>query len=305
MRFQRRASAWRGGVEHLERRDLLALLMTANNISAVAQTPFSGAVAAVFDTTLADKASDFNTPPGSVQITWGDGSNPTSGQAVATFVPGLFEIDGDHTYTNGGQFSIGIKVVDHKSESADKKNGAANVTVSPMTQVANTLSGTAGQPLNNVTVASFFDPNTSDTKANFNALIAWGDGNITSGTVLGGKGVFTVTGSNTYVAPNTYTTTVTIVNVGNGQITSQSGQAKIAPAPPFYKMTGKSIVTPAGQPLTKVTVATFTDPHLNDTRADFTALIDWNDGHTGPGVVSGSNGNFVITGTYTYPVPGT
>ncbi len=47
-------------------------------------------------------------------------------------------------------------------------------------------------------------------------------------------------------------------------------------------------------------VATFTDSNTSDAASDFTASIDWGDGVTSDGSVSGSNGSFSVSGTHTY-----
>ena len=48
-------------------------------------------------------------------------------------------------------------------------------------------------------------------------------------------------------------------------------------------------------------VATFTDPDLADTAGDFTATIDWGDDTAlTPGVISGGDGSFTVTGSHSY-----
>jgi N-acetylneuraminic acid mutarotase len=47
-------------------------------------------------------------------------------------------------------------------------------------------------------------------------------------------------------------------------------------------------------------VTTFTDGHTTDTSANFTATISWGDGSSSPGMVTGSGGNFAISGQHTY-----
>jgi hypothetical protein len=51
------------------------------------------------------------------------------------------------------------------------------------------------------------------------------------------------------------------------------------------------------------TLATFA-ANSNDASSDFTAAINWGDGTTSPGAVSGANPNFVVTGTHSYSAPG-
>src|SRR6516165_6118376 len=48
------------------------------------------------------------------------------------------------------------------------------------------------------------------------------------------------------------------------------------------------------------TVATFTDANLTNVASDFTATINWGDGTTTTGTVSGANGSFIVTDGHTY-----
>ena len=62
----------------------------------------------------------------------------------------------------------------------------------------------------------------------------------------------------------------------------------------------------AGAPLTDVAVGTFTDPgNPTQTAADWTATIDWGDGTTTPGTVSGpdAGGVFSVMGSHSYAAP--
>jgi hypothetical protein len=54
------------------------------------------------------------------------------------------------------------------------------------------------------------------------------------------------------------------------------------------------------------TVATFTDPDPNSTAGEYSATIDWGDGSSSAGVISGSTGGpFTVSGTHTYVDEGT
>jgi hypothetical protein len=52
--------------------------------------------------------------------------------------------------------------------------------------------------------------------------------------------------------------------------------------------------------LSTTKVATFTDPNTSDASSAFTATINWGDGTTTTGAVSGSNGTFTVKGGHTY-----
>ena len=90
------------------------------------------------------------------------------------------------------------------------------------------ITGIAGVALSNATVATFLDPNMADTMADFVALINWGDGHTSSGSIQGGTGVFTVSGTNTYALGGTYTTTVTVVGTGTAPGATTMGAASIS-----------------------------------------------------------------------------
>jgi hypothetical protein len=61
-----------------------------------------------------------------------------------------------------------------------------------------------GEALTGVEVAAFADPNWSDGSGEYAATIAWGDGTVSLGTVVGSNGVFEVLGNHTYAAAGTY-----------------------------------------------------------------------------------------------------
>jgi len=52
------------------------------------------------------------------------------------------------------------------------------------------------------------------------------------------------------------------------------------------------------------TVATITDPNTSATAGAYTATINWGDGTSSAGTVSGSNGNFSVTGNHAYAAGG-
>jgi hypothetical protein len=51
-------------------------------------------------------------------------------------------------------------------------------------------------------------------------------------------------------------------------------------------------------------VAAFTDPNQSDTASDFSASINWGDGSTSAGSISGAQGTFAVAGSHTYDGPG-
>src|SRR5437016_4019173 len=51
-------------------------------------------------------------------------------------------------------------------------------------------------------------------------------------------------------------------------------------------------------------LASFTDGTLTDNSENFVANIDWGDGTTTAGTLSGSGGSFTVTGSHTYATAG-
>ncbi|MGO9601521.1 MAG: Ig-like domain-containing protein [Isosphaeraceae bacterium] len=306
MSVRKRWRNWYPGFEHLEDRQLLSILgLLTHSISATAGVPFSGSVATLVDSDLSAKPTDFT-----VTIDWGAGQNPTTGQVVAGPTSGLFLVTGTYTYPLAGSFPL---LVSAKDTAGDSASDFGTASVAPgMTILPTTVPGTPGQPLSNVTVASFIDPVSTDA-SDFTALIQWGNG-ISSigsiGTVNGVPHAFTVTGpttgSITYALPGTYTTTVTVVGSGGAPSGIATGTAVISALPTIV---GQPVVTQAMQSLSDVVVATFTDPYASDVGANFTAQISWGDGplppDSPPAKVTGQNGVFSILGSHTYTAPGT
>jgi hypothetical protein len=53
------------------------------------------------------------------------------------------------------------------------------------------------------------------------------------------------------------------------------------------------------------TLASFTDPNASDPAGVFSATVDWGDGSTSAGTISGGQGSFAVTGSHTFTAPGT
>jgi hypothetical protein len=255
---------------------------------------FTQTVANFTDTLTSAVASDFT-----ATIDWGDAT--TSAGAVSGGA-GSFQVSGTHTYAATGTFSVMVTL-------SDDKPGTATATVTSTAHVASGLA-TNAQSFSvpestafNGTVASFSDADTSKTAASFTVTIVWGDGATTPGTVVGASGSFTVTGSHTYADEGSFTTTITVTEVGPGGATSSSsGTATVTEADVLHG----NPITFTPQALVPFTgpVATFTDSDTGNVKGDFTATIDWGDATTTAGVVSGGSGAFTVSGTHTYNAAG-
>src|SRR5204862_1633105 len=138
--------------------------------------------------------------------------------------------------------------------------------------------------------------------SDFTAMISWGDGHTSAGTVTAsGPGSFLVLGTNTYAEEGSYPVSVTISDAG-GSTASTSGTASVADA--VLSASAVPVVATEGAAFSGV-VASFTDANLVGVASDFTATITWGDGHTSAGTVTATGpGRFQVVGSNTYAEEG-
>jgi len=293
------------------------VVVAGTDIQASAGEPFTTVVATITGADSSATTSSFT-----ATINWGNG-NITTG-TITTDPNGGFDVSGTNTYAQSGKYQITVTVDDQTGTLVGTATSKAVVSAapSPLTAKGTIITPTSGQSFTG-TVATFTDTNTSATTANFTAIINWGDGTTTTGTVtVDPNGGFDVTGTHTYSnasqqgspsssgdpdAPfnffggkQVYLITVMISdNVSNTAATALS-LAKVAPVPPVIEAIGQNVSAVSGQSVT-ATVATFTDSNTSAVASDFTATIHWGDGSSSVGTVTADpNGGFDVTGTHTY-----
>jgi hypothetical protein len=88
--------------------------------------------------------------------------------------------------------------------------GTALLTINPASLAVTGInfSAIAGVPFSGA-IATFANPDPSGSPASFGAIITWGDGSTSSGTITG-SATLTVTGGNTYAHPGTRAVTVQV-----------------------------------------------------------------------------------------------
>jgi uncharacterized repeat protein (TIGR01451 family) len=108
------------------------------------------------------------------------------------------------------------------------------VSEAPIFLTAQSVSATEFSPLNNAVVALFAHTNGMEPAGSFSAVINWGDGTTTPGTVVQTGATYAVLGSHTYNANGNYTVTVTVAADGGaasatGSATASVGNAGLPP----------------------------------------------------------------------------
>jgi IPTL-CTERM motif len=255
---------------------------------------FTQTVATFSDTLSAAASGDFT-----ATIDWGDA---TTSAGTVSGGGGSFQVSGTHTYAAAGNFSV-------QATLSDDAPGTATATVTSAAHVASGLATSAvsfsipeGVTFNG-TVATFSEADTSRLPGSFSTSIFWGDGTTTAGTVSGGSGSFAVSGQHTYADEGAFPMTVTVFEVGGlGASSSSLGTVTVTEAD-VLSGTPVAISPFQGAPFTGV-VATFTDADTANVASDLVATIDWGDGHTSPGTVSGGGGSFAVSGSHTYAASG-
>ena len=185
-------------LEGLEERRLLTNQMSATSfyVPFVVNQP-SGAilVAKVSDAgDLAPLSSHF-----SANVVWGDGTSSGGAIVPDPVVANEFDVLASHLYTSTGynQVMVGIS----NSVTTSTRQVSFNDPVSepsPVVTAASTPTITIGQTITNLPVATFTDADGGLTASSFGATITWGDGDVSTGTIVADpiiSGQFDVTAS--------------------------------------------------------------------------------------------------------------
>ena len=152
-------------------------------------------------------------------------------------------------------------------------------------------------------VATFTDPDLAATAAEYSATIDWGDTTSSAGTVSGGAGNFTVSGSHVYAEEGPFAVTVVITDVDNAANTATvTSPATVADAP----LASRCAMAPFTGQVFAGPTATFTDASSTGTLSDFSATINWGDTTSSAGTIVGGPGlaPYTVSGTHTYTSTG-
>jgi hypothetical protein len=263
-----------------------SLTATAATVTATEGTKLQNATVATFTNANVGNQEDF--ADYTATIDWGDGTPLDTG--VITGTAGSYTVLGTHTYADAGTYTVHVTASDEYLATATVNStatvGDVGITATGV-PVVELRGSTAPVP-----VATFTDTNQLDFMP-YVAVINWGDGSSTTTTytsALNGQGI--VYGSHGYYQHGSYAITVTVMD-GSTVLATASSTATVGDI--YYGLA------------TSLSVASFTDSSMGAEASDYTATINWGDGGSSPGVVSGSNGVFMVTSlpiTHTYAWPG-
>jgi hypothetical protein len=172
-----------------------------------------------------------------VDVNWGDNSAHTT---FTTTSQGTLP-NNSHTFGEEGPHTVTVTVTDSTNLSGSNTFQVAGSDPA-VVAVGINFTAVAGQSFTGP-VATFtdpggaepnvFDPTPNTISGHYIASINWGDGSaITTGTITLSGGVFTVSGSHTYAAVGTFTTSMAISHELLSPITITGTATVSPPAPP-------------------------------------------------------------------------
>jgi hypothetical protein len=179
----------------------------------------------------------------------------------------------------------------------------AGTATGPFTVFDEPVAATEGQAFSGA-VGWVRDTYTGDTTSSVTAMINWGDGATSTGTVVSnGRGGFLIDGTHTYAVPGKYSVGITATRSG-GQTASAEGTASVADAPLSASGFDPLPLT-VGETQTAL-IGSLTDGNPNAKATDFKVTIHWGDGTSSSGrLVPQSYGWFDVYGDHLYTKVGT
>jgi hypothetical protein len=231
-------------------------------------------------------------------INWGDNTGTSPGVVSADGTG--FDVTGSHTYnfstTSTANEPVTVTIADARTGAAVAASSTATVNPAPIT-IQTTNFAVKGGVLFSGKIAAFTDSDPRIDPTFYTATINWGDGSPNSTGVITGTNPFTVTSSHTF-APFQHIDLVTItITDKNGR--TATGVDRVVDPPAVLEIEAGGLTLSPSKPFVG-TVATFTDSGPAEPASDYQATINWGKGRKAAGMITGSNGRFVVSGKHMF-----
>ncbi len=269
----------------------------------VAGTPASAVVASFTDSSPLAFANEF-----SAMINWNDGTPITRG--IISAAGAGFNVTASHTYEVAGSSTFDVTITDALSGKSVTASSTAVVAPVPITIQPRNFAVTGGAVFFGE-VATFTDGDPRTNPAFYSASINWGDGTTT--TSLGSKPTVKITGINPFVVTGSHKyTTFQATDLLTITITDQNGRTatavdRVVDPPAAPEPASPATLAIVADPLTlsrnkpfRGIVATFTDSGPPEPLTDYKATINWGKGRKSVGMITGSNGRFVVSARHAF-----
>ena len=237
-----------------------------------------------------------------VAIDWGDGTFGTGTAIAQAGVFNGYDLVGVNKYPKYGTYTYKATVTGPGGSQAVFTSTAA-ISDAPLFSrsrpVGDPFKPVEGQFYSGI-VVWFRDQNPDGVLADLSALITWGDGHTSAGTVINDTGGYAIRGANKYTTFGDKSYTVEIKSKGGSDLT-MTGTVRVADAP--ITSQGTSFGQAEGTTFSG-TVATIRDTNTSAPRSDYfgNISINWGDGS---GTQTVANGDIVSVGAGTFLVKGT
>jgi hypothetical protein len=277
------------------------LQVTSQNVSATEGQAVSNVLIATFtDGDTNATAADY-----SATVAWGDGDGTSAVSIVPDAqVTGQFDVlaSKTHAYAEEGNQTISVTIRDAGGSMATALSPATVADALVSASAAVSVTATEASQFTGV-VAAFTDGASAGAADDYSAIIAWGDGSSSAGTVAPSGGGFQVLGSHSYSEESgvgSYTVTVKVLD-SDGTTVSASGTATVADA--ALAPLSKTVAFTEGAAGTAV-VASFEDADPHGFVSEYSATIAWGDNTTSTGTVTADGVGFDVTGSHAYAEEG-
>ncbi|MGE5608401.1 MAG: proprotein convertase P-domain-containing protein [Bacillota bacterium] len=273
--------------------DLDSPVATGEAINVTQGVPFTGKVASFTDISGASCTA---------RIQWEDGTE-TAGVLVANGSGG-YDVIGTHTFATDGMFIISVTVTDPAGNPGTTVSCIATVADRQIVPTgAPSLTAVEGAGSNAMTVATFTDPGGAQTVDHYSAMIDWGDGQTSPGTITydAQTQLFTVTGIHGY-PDNTTKTVVTTISHNQLAALTVQGQMVVTNAKPVSTLTGPAVATVGVESVFNIGA---TDASSVDAAAGFTYVINWGDGSSVETIAARANNGQSAAIAHTFSRVGT
>lgn len=218
------------------------LIPVSKSLVATEGAPLSGTIASFNYYSPSGVTNNFT-----ATINWGDGT-VSSSASITDKGFGNFDINGAHTYAEEGSYSITIVVKD-ATNFASTIVSTATIADAPLTASGDAFSAVQGVPVTNILVAHFTDAAPGSHFNDFSAVIDWGDGTSSQGSIALGNQPpeYGVYGTHTYARTGSFAVVTTIKDKG-GKDKGGSTATTNTIVNVTYAITGR-IILPANDPV--------------------------------------------------------
>lgn len=194
------------------------LSVNATNISTLEGAAIHGPIATFVDSNRGAPASAFT-----ATVHWGDGSRSPG---VVAGISGSFSVTATHVYAEEGSYRLTI-LIQEAAGSHAASTGIARISDAPLSARGRNIGG--GRTLNAV-VASFGDGDPRGTITDYAAVISWGDGATSAGTIsVADGGGFLVRGAHRYGGFGRFTIAIVIRDSGGAHRTVATHVVLVGP----------------------------------------------------------------------------